>query len=68
MTDEPLENASAAWKQNIDTSGSDPTLQPSSVMNQGQSQQGSIDVFLSSFQCQILVLLLHTADLVEPRY
>jgi len=70
MTDKPSgntsENTSIAWKQNIDTLGSDPTLQPSSMMNQGQSQQGCIDMFLDTFQCQILVL--HTAGLVEPRY
>ncbi|EDR07751.1 uncharacterized protein LACBIDRAFT_327704 [Laccaria bicolor S238N-H82] len=69
-TDKPSKNASenvsAAQKQNIDVSGSDPTLRLSSVMNQGQSQQDCIDMFLGSFQCQIPVP--HTADLMAPRY
>ena len=36
-------------------------------MNQGQGQQGSIDMFLSSFQCKIPVLL-HTPDLMVAGY
>ena len=34
-------------------------------MNWGQGLQGSIDMFLSSFQCKIPVLL-HAVDLVIP--
>ena len=37
------------------------------MMIQGQGQQGGIDVFLGSFQCEIPVLP-HTPDLVVPGY